>query len=569
MSDGAGVTVPAWAQDFSSKFQGGIAHTFILQGAVDDYVGATTMRPDAFIGRMLSRRVVVYYNQARGIDFAAPEMRTEFFEALDLDAAEHPPHKPLLADPRQALPVLEQAMLHPRLQRRIALIIEYPELIWPQSDYGHLSPPDRLSLATLRRWATAEDFLKAEQVILLITSTATDLHSSLRAASSGVEQVEIPYPGLAERLEFIEALQAGGQLELSGDISTHTFAALTGGLARTMIHDIALRAQLDGQAVTLDHIRARKDQIIRAEFGELLEILEPRYGFEAVGGMAELKDYLSRSVVAPMRGQGQRERMPSGILLAGPPGTGKTFFVSALGREAGCNVVKLNVGRLLGQYVGTSERNLEKALACIRSLVPVIVLIDELDQQFQRGGQGDGGVERRIFGRILEEMSGASGTRRGDVVWFGATNRVDQVDAALRRPGRFDRIVPILPPQAEERWAILQRQAGGFQAPDAEEGRRLLELTDGYTGADLEGVVLKARELGWDAGRDQLLIGDLLEALSLLRPSHAGPEVRHMADQALLHCNDLSLVPPAWRQRAEELEAQAVAATLREQAHGA
>lgn len=561
MADSSALKLPPWAQEFRAKFSGGIAHAFILDGAVEDYVGPTLMRPDAFIGQMLSRRVVICYNQARGIDFATPAMRAEFMRALELRAQDHPPHKPLFPEPRQALPVLEQAMLNPRLHRRVALIIEYPELIWPHADYGHLAPHDRLNLATLRRWATAQEFVRAEQVILAITPAASDLHASLRTASSGVEQIEIPYPGYTERLEFIEHLLAERSLTLQAGISPQVFAGLTGGLARTMIHDIALRAALDDGPVTLEHVRARKDQIIKAEFGELLEILEPRVGFDSVGGMEELKSYLQRSVVDPMRGRGRRDRMPSGILLAGPPGTGKTFLVSALASAAGCNVVKLNAGRLLGQYVGTSERNLEKALACIRSLVPVIVLIDELDQQFQRGGQGDGGVERRIFGRILEEMSGASGSRRGDVIWFGATNRVDQVDAALRRPGRFDRIVPILPPQPPERWQILVAKVGRFHV-DQSQQQRLLALTDGYTGADLEGVALKAREIAWDDQRDLLTAEDLLQALAQLRPSHAGSEVRHMIDQALLHCNDLSLVPPAWRQHADELEAQAARAEL-------
>jgi SpoVK/Ycf46/Vps4 family AAA+-type ATPase len=241
--------------------------------------------------------------------------------------------------------------------------------------------------------------------------------------------------------------------------------------------------------------------------------------------------------------------MPSGILLAGPPGTGKTFLVSTTAYEAGVAAVKLNAGRLLGEYVGTSERNLEKALTCIRSLAPVIVMIDEIEQQFQRGSADGTGVERRIFGRILEEMSGSSGSKRGEVIWFAATNRIDLVDSALKRPGRFDRIVPILPPSDQERWDILQTK---FHAQfDTTQQQAFLQATKSYTGADLEGVLIKATELAWDKGLKQIDANILLEALSWIRPSSSEKEVERMILASLEYCNDLSLVAPNWRKMAK------------------
>jgi SpoVK/Ycf46/Vps4 family AAA+-type ATPase len=176
-------------------------------------------------------------------------------------------------------------------------------------------------------------------------------------------------------------------------------------------------------------------------------------------------------------------------------------------------------------------------------------MIDEIEQQFQRGGKGDGGVERRIFGRILEEMSGAGGTARGDVVWFAATNQVELVDSALRRPGRFDRIVPILPPTAQERWQILFTKLPTGTQIDQEQGAKILGLTEGYSGADLEGLIIKSREVALDRGVSEITGDDLLTALSLLRPSHNGDQVQNMIRQALTYCNDLSLVPEAWRDR--------------------
>lgn len=542
---------PQWANEFRDKFSGGLAHTFILHGAVEDYVGATRTRLDHYLAEFLGqKRVVVFYNCSRGISFAAPAHRSAFLEALSISKDQAPAmHESFLPEPTKALAVLEKALLSPDLKGRMVLIVEYPELIWPASDFGHLSEHDRLALATLRRWASGSEFIDAGQVIMLITQTSSDLHSSLRTTSSMIEEVEIAYPDLADRKAFIKNRLADGAFSLAEEIDCNSFANLTGGLSRVLIDDICLRAELLKEPVSVELIRDRKGQIIRQEYGELIEILEPRHGFDQVGGMKEVKQYLQRSVIAPLRGQASKERMPSGVMLAGPPGTGKTYLVSALAHEAGVNVVKLNAGRLLGQYVGNSERNLERALACIRSLAPTLVMIDEIEQQFQRGGKGDGGVERRIFGRILEEMSGASSSARGEVVWFAATNRIELVDPALRRPGRFDKIVPILPPTTEERWEILHAKLPAGIQLSQEEATEIIARTEHYTGADLDGVIIKASELALDAGRQALLGADLVEALTLLRPGSDFKQTQIMIDEALSYCNDLSLVPEQWRQR--------------------
>ena len=143
--------------------------------------------------------------------------------------------------------------------------------------------------------------------------------------------------------------------------------------------------------------------------------------------------------------------------MTGPAGTGKSAVAEAVAHEAGVNAVVLNLARILGQYVGNSERNLEKALQAIKSLAPTIVFIDEIDQSVSRGGSGDSGVSNRIFKRLLEFMSDTG--NRGQVLFLAATNRPDLLDAALRRPGRFDKKIPFLIPDESERAAIIQVMA--------------------------------------------------------------------------------------------------------------
>jgi ATP-dependent 26S proteasome regulatory subunit len=541
------------------KYQGGIAHTFILHGAIEDFVDARQVKLDSYLSDFMSsrRQVVCFYDRARGITFARASMAGDFARAAGIELPgglsgesrlpldEGPNIALLRDDPQEALAALERAMRAPELRGQMALIVEYPELLWPNGDPAQLLDSDRLALARLRRWASGQDMVRAQQVILLVCPLAGDLHAQLRTQSAGIEMVEIPYPDVQQRDTFCQQAIDENRITLADGLDAATVAQLTGGLTRVLIDDIFLRAALEGVPVDAQLIRERKEHIIRREFGELIEILEPRSGLDSIGGLEEVKRYLRASVIAPLQGRAPRERVPSGVLLAGPPGTGKTMLVGCLAHDAQLAAVKLNAGRLLGAYVGESERNLERALRCIRSLEPVIVLIDELEQQFQRGSNTDGGVERRLFGRLLEEMSGTGVSRRGMTVWFAATNHVEMVDPALRRPGRFDRIVPILPPDLNERRHILETKLEA-PLPDDPKTAALLAATDGMTGADLEGVLVKAAELAYDAGRDTPQLSDLELAAQLLVPVGA-EEREQMVEEAIRYCNDRSLLPAAYR----------------------
>ncbi len=175
-------------------------------------------------------------------------------------------------------------------------------------------------------------------------------------------------------------------------------------------------------------MRERKQDIIASEYAAVLEILEPSFGWEAIGGLEHVKRFFHRSVILPMA-QANTRRIPMGVLMTGPAGTGKSVVAEAVAREAGVNAVVLNLARILGQYVGNSERNLEKALQAIKSLAPTIVFIDEIDQSVSRGGSGDSGVSSRIFKRLLEFMSDTG--NRGQVALSG---RHQPSRSARRRP---------------------------------------------------------------------------------------------------------------------------------------
>jgi len=270
----------------------------------------------------------------------------------------------------------------------------------------------------------------------------------------------------------------------------------------------------------------------------------------SLGGMTEAKLFAVKNIVAPLK-TGNYRRVPLGVLLTGPSGTGKSAFFYALVAEAGVNGVKLNLGKILGPYVGLSEQNLEKALLGIESLAPCLVLIDEIDQMFQRGGSGDSGVQQRLFARMLDFMSNPA--HRGKIVFVAATNRPDLMDPALKRPGRFDRKIPFLLPGWAQRVAILQALQQRYRIPGKPDWEAAARRTDGYTGAELESVVLKAWELAEDGGRNEVSAADVEGALTRIRPSTA--QVEFMTDLAILECDDKDVLPPEFQDRLDNRKA--------------
>lgn len=565
---------PGWFKEVSDKWVAGVAHVFILHGNVDDLVKPGVYVKDYLLSRSLvaNREVVIAYDRSAGITFpVSPEDRRVFMEIIgakqDVPAAlaalraargEAADDVQLPSAPAQALPLIERVLALAGARRgengaerdgefpKAAVIIDHAETVFPNADLSVMSPEDRTVLVTVLRWAKERQFARVGPPIFLLTENLGDLHVSLRRASSRIEAVKIPYPDFEARREFIAAM-AGARGGMSEE-DVNRLAAATAGLKLVHIEDIFLRADLEGSPVTLDLVRQRKEEIVRSEFAEVLEIVEPRFGFGDVGGLDYVKRFFERNVVRPTR-EGNTARVPMGVLLLGPPGTGKTLLAEAVARESGMNCCSLNVGRLLGSYVGQSERNLERTLECIRALAPTIVIVDEIDQSgLSREAGGDSGVSNRLFRRLLEFMSDPA--NRGKIVWLGLSNRPDLLDPALKRPGRFDKKVPILVPEREEREDIFRVMFRKYGIAWEGDLSAAVAATEGWTGAEIEALVLKAYELADDEGSRGVTERHLQSALERYFPSTRA--IEEMTALAVAECNDADLLPPRYRERLKE-----------------
>jgi SpoVK/Ycf46/Vps4 family AAA+-type ATPase len=471
----------------------------------------------------------------------------------------------LPTDPERALPLLERLLRTPAIlpdesapmpegvAPKYVVVIDWAETLVPAGDLSTMGIGDRTALITLERWGRDPAIMGSGNIVILLVRNLSDLHPSLRAASARYEAIQIPLPDAALRRQFIAAYLGGkpaGFTTLGADELTRQ----TGGLSLLHIEDLFLRAQYEydrsgGQpGLTGDLVQERKAQIIETEFGGILEILEPRRHFAEIGGMEALKAYIRQVVITPMREgtEGMVDILPTGILFSGPPGTGKTAVSEAIAAEIGINFVVFNPGKLLGQYVGQSEANLERALAAIATLAPVGVFVDELEQALGRGAEGDSGVSSRLFGRILAFM--ADPAHRGQILWIGATNFPNRLDPALKRPGRFgDLKLAVLPPTAEERPAIFQIHLRRYcrqeviPLPD-----ECVSGSEGWTGAEIEQAARKAAELQYTRHLDAATA--LRRAMEYVLPTTAN--VPQMTEEALDNVDDLELLPETYRRLA-------------------
>ena len=328
-------------------------------------------------------------------------------------------------------------------------------------------------------------------------------------------------------------------------ISTDEFAKLSSGLSKKSIKDIKLRAEAEDVPISFEFIKDKKHSVLQKEYGDVLEFIYPELGFEDIGGMDKAKNYLLKNIVRPVM-KGDLRRVPMGILLCGPSGTGKTLLVNALAKASGFNCVKIDMSRILGQYVGESEKNFKKCLLGAQSQQPVIVFVDEIDTAFRRGDSGDSGVSRNIFSEFLQFTGNTN--NRGKVIFIAATNRPDLIDPALKRAGRFDKKIPILLPDDRERGEIFRiiLKKYGFET-DITDFLPFAKETENYTGAEIETVVRKAYEIAnEDEKPDAVLTADILEeAIKRCRPGTQ--QVRFMTMLAIEECDDKDLLPEKYK----------------------
>jgi transitional endoplasmic reticulum ATPase len=363
------------------------------------------------------------------------------------------------------------------------------------------------------------DGLKARgQVIVIAATNLPDaIDPALRRGGRFDREIEIGIPDKKGRMEIFQVHSRG--VPLTDDVNLERYADSTHGFVGADIALLVKEAAMHALRKVLPRIDLDKE--IPAEFLEQLKVTNedfdearkyvepsamrevlvevPDITWEDVGGLEEVKEELREAVEWPLRYPQVfaqlKTKPPKGILLFGPPGTGKTMLAKAVANESECNFISVKGPELLSKWVGESEKGVREIFRKARQASPAIIFFDEVDALVPKRGtyMGSSHVTESVVSQILTELDGLEELK--DVTVIGATNRPDMLDPALMRPGRMERHIYVPPPDRESRKKIFEvylRDADSVLTEDVKIDDLVAE-TDGYVGADIEALVREAK----------------------------------------------------------------------------
>ncbi len=241
-------------------------------------------------------------------------------------------------------------------------------------------------------------------------------------------------------------------------------------------------------------ITENTDVVLNPKAVEISEGKIPEITYEDIGGLTEEVKKIREMVEIPLKHPEIFEKLgiepPKGVLLHGPPGTGKTLLAKAVANESDANFILLNGPEIMSKFYGESEKKIRDIFDEAEKTAPAIIFIDEIDAIASKREEAVGEVERRVVSQILTMMDGLKG--RGKVIVIGATNRINAIDPALRRPGRFDREISINVPDKKGRLQILKIHTRGMPLTKDVDLDEIASITHGFVGADLEALIKEA-----------------------------------------------------------------------------
>jgi transitional endoplasmic reticulum ATPase len=366
---------------------------------------------------------------------------------------------------------------------------------------------------------TLMDGLKSRGQVVVIgaTNRIEAIDPALRRPGRFDREIRIGVPDRNGRREIL--LIHTRRMPLAEDVDLDELADITHGFVGADIAALVREAAMNALRRYLPEIDLEKEvipaevlekiKVSREDFANSLKTIQPSALREVVlevpnvkwtdiGGLEAVKQELMEAVEWPLKYPEVFKRLgirpPRGILLYGPPGTGKTLLAKAVATESQANFISVKGPEVLSKWVGESEKAVREIFRKARETAPCIIFFDELDSIApRRGFHTDAGVTDRIVNQLLTEMDGIQSLK--GVVVLGATNRPDILDPALLRPGRFDRVLYVPPPDKAARLAIFEIHTREMPLDEDVDLDILASVTEGYTGADIEAVVREAAML--------------------------------------------------------------------------
>ncbi len=394
---------------------------------------------------------------------------------------------------------------------------------------------------------TLLDGLKSRGKVIIIgaTNIPNSLDPALRRPGRFDREIELGVPNKDGRKEILQIHTRG--MPLDSKVDLEKIAEITYGYVGADLSALSKEAAMHALRRILPSLNEIKEDkpipteilkkliVTKEDFDHALKIVEPsamrevlieipNVNWEDVGGLSEVKKQLKETIEWPLKYPDSFKKLgirpPTGILLYGPPGCGKTMLAKAVASESKSNFISIKGPELLSMWVGESERHIRDIFRRAKQVAPCIIFFDELDALVPKRGMNYGDhASERVVSQLLAEISGLE--ELNDIVVIAATNRPDIVDPALLRPGRFDRQILVPTPDDDARLAILNVHTKNMPLEKDVDLKKIQLETSGYSGADLEALV---REAGMNAMRkdinsDHVTAKDFTMALKEIKPS--------------------------------------------------
>ncbi len=582
---------PAWARQLAETYFAGTSCFFILHGNVHDLVacekdGQTEfLSLTEFLGEYLFGRwdLVIEHNLSRGMQVLAgrnqPERHQEMMREL---TGLFGTYREWSRDPDNILLSLDQMIERflliddPQKKKRLAVVFDFGQYMVPPGDPVQISGRIASRVVRFLDWARNPYIRRVNMAFCLISEGLSEVHERL-TSSPYITAIEIPMPDKNTRERFVNLRLASMKTEsksskppaengsskniagATGTAATPASTAATPAVTDELLDGTQLVSNSNGLSLlSLDHLLAEaarsggvtakrfrqlKKTAIERQCGGFLEFVEPKHTLDLVVGHQAACRRLSDD--AKLISQGNSDAAPMGYLICGAVGTGKTFLAECYAGSIGIPCVKLKNFR--SKYVGETEGNLQRVLTVLRSLGPVVVVIDEADAALgDRNQEGDSGTSGRIFSMIAQQMGD---TRyRGQIMWMLLTCRPDLLPIDLKRQGRAEVHIPLFYPEDEaeirDMFRIMARKNGvtvDLQSLKLDARHKQL------SGADIESVVLTARRLALLDKRSALTEQDINTSLEQFIPSAQGVEKDMQELAAVLECTQMDFLNDEWR----------------------
>ncbi|MEM4311839.1 MAG: CDC48 family AAA ATPase [Nitrososphaerales archaeon] len=358
---------------------------------------------------------------------------------------------------------------------------------------------------------------RGKVIVIAATNRPNALDPALRRPGRFDREIEIKVPDKKGRLEILQIHTR--HMPLSQDVDLDKLASVTHGFVGADLEYLCKEAAMKVLRRILPELKLDEEKIppellnrlevTMKDFEEALKdvmpsamrevyLETPDVKWEDIGGLENVKRELQEAVEWPLKYPEVYAKigysMPKGILLYGPPGTGKTLLAKAVATESEANFVSVRGPELLSKWVGESERGVREVFRRARQASPCIIFFDEIDALAPiRGLGGDSMVSERVVSQLLTELDGIQSLK--GVVVLAATNRIDMVDPALLRAGRFDKLIYVPLPDKAARRQILQIHMKGKPLASEFDLEKLVEQTEGFSGADLAAIINTALSL--------------------------------------------------------------------------